>query len=278
MRTIKILPIIGFLVFTVSCTERIDLELDSSFTRCVIYGEITTDTTSHRVIVTRTGDYFGQNPPVGISGAQVTIFDGENAFELTEGDEPGVYYTEPTVFGIPGRTYTLFVSNVDLLGDGNLKNYEAFSELKPISEADSINVYYRAEWQGWVIQAWATDPAETKDFYMFHTYVNGQLMTDSLRNIIVTDDQFFNGSQTNGVVIGYMFGEDALSVNDTVTVGFCGITEDFYKYIIEAQTTARPSSPLFSSAPANPRTNLSNDALGYFTAYSIARSTKIIRE
>lgn len=278
MKRIVIPIAFSLLVFVNACTERIDVDLDSGFTRCIIYGEITTDTTQHKVIVTRSGDYFGQMQPEGISGAQVTISDGENEFPLTEDEtNPGVYLTGGNVFGVSGRTYTLSVSNVNLLGDGVLKSYQATSELYTVASPDSIDVVYRSEWQGWVVQAWATDPAETKDFYMFHVYVNGVLNSDSLTNIIVTDDQFFNGSQTNGVVIYYLEGEEALVVNDTISAAFCGITEDFYKYIIEVQTSARPSNPLFSSPPANPRTNLNNNAIGYFTAYSKATTSKVIK-
>ena len=279
MKTKNIITIFLPVLYILSgCTERIDIELDSSYTRCVIYGEITTDTTQHKVIVTRTADYFGENAPVGISGAEVTISDGENVFELTEDvNNPGYYLTQSNVYGVPGRTYTLNVSNVDLLGDGDLRSFQATSELRQVAKPDSINVLYRQEWEGWIIQAFASDPGETEDFYMFHTYINGVLQSDSLTNINYTDDQFFNGSQTNGVVIDYIAGEDGIAINDTVTVAFCGITQDYYVYLIEAQVSARPSNPLFSGAPANPESNLSNDAIGYFTAYSAERATKIVK-
>ena len=193
-------------------------------------------------------------------------------------DEPGVYLTEPTVYGLPGRTYTLFVDNVDLLGDGILKSFEATSEMLPVANPDSIIVEYRELWQGWVVQAFAQDPPETEDFYKFLIYQNGKLHSDSLQNIIITDDVFFNGSYTNGVVIYYVGGEEGFNAGDTITAAFCGITQDYYKYLIEAQTTSRPSVPLFSAPPANPRSNINNDAIGYFSAYSVSSATAIIKE
>ncbi|HOP02841.1 MAG TPA: DUF4249 family protein [Tenuifilaceae bacterium] len=273
------IAILSVLFFLSGCTERIDIELDSSYARCVIYGEITTDTTQHKVTVRRTGDYYGEYAPIGISGANVSISDGDNVFELSEDPEnPGVYLTQDDVYGIPGRIYTLNVSNVDLLDDGIMQSYEATSELRQVAEPDSIDVLYRREWEGWIIQAYATDPAETEDFYMFHTYINGVLQSDSLMNINIQDDLFFNGNQTNGALIEYIPGEDGLAVNDTVTIGFCGITQDYYVYLIETQVSARPSNPLFSGAPANPKSNISNNAIGFFTAYSIERATKIVKQ
>lgn len=266
-------------VFSPSCTERIEIDLAGTYTRCVIFGSITSDTTSHMIRITRTTDFFNPSANPGVSGADVRIWDGENEFILTEDpNEPGIYLTEPTVYGIPGRTYTLFVDNVDLLGDGILKSFEATSEMLPVANPDSIIVEYRDLWQGWVVQAFAQDPPETEDFYKFLVYQNGKLHSDSLQNINITDDAFFNGSYTNGVVIYYVFGEEGFSAGDTITAEFCGITQDYYKYLIEAQTTSRPSVPLFSAPPANPRSNISNGAFGYFSAYSVSRTSTIIKE
>lgn len=280
-KLVKIL-LIAFLAstsFLFSCTERIDVELDSTYKRVVIFGEFTTDTTSHKVTITTTGDYYSNTPPQGISGADVRISDGDIDFILTEDDEQkGVYFTEPNVFGVPGKTYSIFVENVDILGDGNLTSYSASSELLPVANPDSITLMYRPEWEGWVVQAYAQDPAETQDFYKFLVYVNGELHSDSLQNLIITDDVLFNGNYTNGVVVYYLEGEDALSVGDTVTTAFCGISRDYYKYLIEAQVSTRPSVPLFSGPPANPRTNFTNGAIGYFAAYSMARAQTIVSE
>jgi hypothetical protein len=276
---IRIATIIALTALISSCTERIDLELDGTYIRPVIFGQLTTDTTAHRITITTSGDYFKNKPPVGISGANVAIWDGEYAFELTEDpNKPGVYFTEPDVYGIQGKTYTLLVDNVDLLGDGNLSSYEATSELLPVTNIDSIKVEYRSLWEGWVVQAFAKDPPETKDYYKFLISLNDELLTDSLSEYRWTDDTFFNGSYTNGVVI-YFFSDrrDILKEGDKITAAFCGITEDYYNYLVEAQTASRPSVPLFSGPPANPRTNISNGAIGFFTAYSISRATSFAK-
>ena len=97
--------LISSIFLITSCTERMDIELDSTFTRCVIFGSITTDTTSHKITITRTGDFFSNTAPQGISGANVRIWDGVNSFVLSEDPEvPGNYFTEPTVFARLGRT------------------------------------------------------------------------------------------------------------------------------------------------------------------------------
>jgi hypothetical protein len=276
IKTIFLIAIVSSIGIS-ACTERIDIDLDSTYTRCVVYGEITTDTTTHKVIITRSANYFSNSPAEGISGAIVTISDGQQQFVLNEDPlSPGIYLTQPNVFGVEGRTYTLTIDNVDLLKDGEMKSYSASSFLPPVNNPDSIKVIYRPEWRGWVVQAFALDSANRKDFYMFHTWLNGTLETDSLSTRIIADDLFFNGSYTNGITIKYWEGQETLLPGDTIVAGFCGITENYYKFIDEVRATIRPSSPLFSAPPANPRTNISNNAIGFFTAYSLKRATYII--
>ncbi|HCX99168.1 MAG TPA: hypothetical protein DG754_03425 [Bacteroidales bacterium] len=274
----KLLILIFFTLSIVSCTERIDIDLDSTYTRCVIYGEFTTDTTSHWISITRTGDYFKNEPPSPVSGAVVTIGDNENSHSLTEDAEnPGNYYTNSDVYGVVGKVYTLFVDGVDLLNDGNLKSYEASSEIMPVASPDSIEVIYK---NFWFVNVYAQDPLETEDFYKFLVYQNGVLHSDSLQKIQVIDDVLFNGNYTNGISIYFVNpdSEDTFNAGDTITVEFCGITKDYFKYLIELQASARPSVPLFGGAPANPRTNLSNGAIGYFAAYSVSRASTVIQE
>lgn len=273
------LTIIAMSLLIVSCTERIDIDLDSTYTRCVVYGEFTTDTTAHWVSVTRTGDYYQNLPPSAVSNAVVSITDGENVFMLTEdADNPGLYFTANSVFGEVGKVYTLHVEEVDLLNDGNLTSYQAVSELKPVASPDSVKVVYQSIWDAWLVNVYAQDPPDTEDYYKFLVYQNGTLHSDSLLDIQYTDDAFFNGNYTNGISVYFVDGEseDTFLPGDSITVEFCGITQDYYKYLIEAQVSARPSVPLFSGPPANPRTNLTNGAVGYFAAYSVSRASTVI--
>jgi len=258
-----------------SCTERIDFKLDSTSTSCVIYGVITTDTTEHQVSIYKSADYYSNKPPEAISGAVVTISDGTTTFPLTESStKPGNYYTAPDVYGEVGKTYTLNVSNVDLFNDGNLTSYTASSEIKPVAKIDSIDTRYNSDYKLWMVKAWAQDPVETKDYYMFITKINGVLYADSLANLVVTEDKYYNGSYTNGITC-YAFAEkDTVKIGYDVTLDICAITEDFFHFITEAQTLINPQNPLFSGPPANARTNISNNAFGYFAAYSISSCTR----
>jgi hypothetical protein len=269
--------VIAFTLFQ-SCTERIDIDLDSTDVRCVIYGELTTDTTAHLVKVTRSADYFTNKPAEPISGAIISITDGTNIFPLTESStQPGNYFTDSDVYGVPGNTYTLSVDNVNLLGDGNLHSYSATSELKPVTKIDSIDAVFNKFWEAWEIKAWALDPVESEDYYMFKVSINDVLNADSLTNLVVVEDKFFNGSYTNGITVYFIEDRDTIKTDDRIRVDICGINEDYYKFIVEAQTIVGPQIPMFSGPPANIRTNLSNKAIGYFVAYSKKSSNCIVK-
>lgn len=267
--------------FFSSCTEEIEIELDSSFNRLIVYGEISTDTTAHKIRLVSSADYFFNKPAEGVSGAQVTISDGFREITLTENpDQKGIYETSADYFGLVGKTYGLLIQNVDINKDGVSETYSASSFLPPVAPTDSVKLNYVKYpfFQGSELQLYARDPAESIDFYAFKVSRNGILQTDSLPEISVQSDILFNGNYTNGVSVLFLDdkkpGEQVMG-GDTLVFQMMGITSQYYSFIIESQTALFGSNPLFSGPPANISTNLSNGALGFFTAINIKR-TKII--
>jgi hypothetical protein len=267
----------GIIIAFTSCTEPIDIELDNDYARLTVFGEISTDTTVHSIRLTRSADYFYNKPAEGIPGASVRISDGVNEIILSESQLiQGNYETPPDFFGIPGKSYDLYIENVDINGDGEDESYSASSFLPFLASIDSIQIKYVDE--GSEVQLYARDPAESIDFYAFKVKRNNVLQTDSLPEIHVQNDIFFNGSYTNGVTVQSLDdakeGEKVVE-GDTIVFEMFGITEEYYNFIIEAQTELFGSNPLFSGPPANISTNLSNGALGFFAAVNIKRSATI---
>lgn len=277
-RYIIILPLV--LLAAISCTERIDIQLDSSFTRLVVEGSITTDTLAHTVRLTSTSSYYYKQPAPMVAGAQLSISDGTNTYILKE-DSAGIYRTEPTVFGVDGRTYTL---NIKLAGAiGGHTDYSAVSTLYPIHPLDSVGLLFHPEWSKkgiWEVKCYVQEPP-TIDFYRFMVSRNGVLLTDSLNEWFVTDDKFFNGSYTNGATVAYLrqgSADEGLNKGDTVTVEVNSIGKEYANFLWEAQSELRGSNPLFSGPPSNVKGNISNGAVGFFAAYSATRSFAITPE
>ena len=261
-----------------SCTERIDISLDDSAVRLVVEGSITTDTMSHKVLLSSTSGYFYNQPPQPVSGATVTISDGENILNLTE-VTPGVYQTAPSVHGIEGKTYTL---NIKLNKQiGGFSDYTASSKLYPVAKLDSINLLYHPDWSSegiWEVKCFVQDPPSA-DFYRFLISRNDTMITDTLDEWFVTDDRFFNGNYVNGVTVGYLdqsIKEQRLIPGDSMLVEMNNTGEEYANFLWESQSEIIGSYPLFSGPPANVKGNISNGAIGFFAAYACSRAYSII--
>jgi predicted RNA-binding protein with TRAM domain len=192
---------------------------------------------------------------------------------------PGMYFTPSDYHGIEGKTYTLHIRDVDIDGDGQDEEYSASSDLNPVNPVDSIKLRYWDHYglTGYEVQVYAWDSPQP-DWYSFKVHKNGILLTDTLYEIIVENDEFFNGNYTYGITSQFLSNdkpEEVLEIGDTITFEINGITEDYYNFIIEAQSQVFTQTPLFSGPPANIRTNLDNGAIGFFAAYSAKYSSTI---
>jgi len=267
-------------IFLCQCTERIDIEVDSSYSRLVVEGCISTDTLQHSVRLTVSGDYFYNQPAPYVSDAIITISDGDSTIVLSESqDQPGTYLTRSDYYGIPGKTYKLVISHVDIDKDGVLEEYTASSELRPVNELDSIHLEPLTGDFFNIIQilVFALDPP-VKDYYAFRVLKNRILITDTLYELVVQDDIFFNGNYIYGAPSQFLDQneeEEVVQPGDTITFEINGITEEYYNFILETQSEISFQTPLFSGPPANIRSNISNGAIGFFAAYSVARCSVI---
>jgi hypothetical protein len=278
MRVMKFVSVLLFFSwFVLSCTERIDIELDGSYTRLVVEGTVTTDRMAHKVVLSKTSDYYFNQPPVMVSGASVTISGNGATHNLTE-SSPGIYTTDPSFYGIIGITYTL---NIKLAEEtGGYTDYSASSTMNPIAEVDSIGLEFHPEWADngiWEIKCYVLDPPSA-DFYRFLISRNNTMITDSLSEWFVTDDKFFNGNYTNGAAIGFLEQgnpEHQLLPGDTILAEINSIGKEYANFLWEAQSELWGSNPLFSGPRANVKGNINNGAVGFFAAYSISRAFAI---
>lgn len=275
-----IIPLFLSLVALWGCTEKIDLKLDSSYTRLVVEGAISTDTVPQQVKLTLTTSYFFNEPAPVVTGATVTVSDGTVTWPLTE-RKPGTYQTAPDVFGLPNHTYKLHILLKEPI-HGN-SAFEASSVLRPIAKADSIRLKYHPDWgkKGFYeVQCYVLDPPTT-DFYMFDIYRNNVLITDTIDKKTVVDDKLYNGNYTNGIGVGFLNQartDEHLKPGDIVTLKVASITADYFKFIVAVKTEVGGQNPLFSGPPANVSGNVNNGAVGFFAAYANTRVSAIVKK
>ena len=96
------------LLFGTSCTERIDIDTGSTYTRLAVEGYITPQYDKQWVRLTKSSDYFSNVSPEGVSGAQVIVDDGSSLATFIEDTEnPGMYIAPDGYIGIPNTEYRL---------------------------------------------------------------------------------------------------------------------------------------------------------------------------
>jgi hypothetical protein len=270
----------GVILMLNSCTEKIDIDLGTTYTRFVVDGAITTDTMKHIVRLSKSIDYYSQTDIPAVSNAEVSVSDGFSTVMLDENDSvPGLYETAGDYFGVPGRTYTLNIELTEAINGQT--SFSASSYLNEVAPIDSINVEYKPEWEAWELQIYAWDPP-TVNFYMFDVYKNGDWITDTINEVGISDDKYFNGNFTYGAAVYYFIEEnpdEVVNPGDTIVLRMAGITEEYYHFVYDVMMeTFEFRNPLFSGPPANISTNISNGGMGFFTAYAVSYATTVYEE
>ena len=274
----------GFLLSTFlasSCTERIDVKVDSEYVRLVVDGNIAADSGTYRVALTKTADYFSNEPVPRVTGANVFISDGETVTKLEETlpGISGIYQTHPDYTGNPGKTYSLIVDLPEAIGGHT--TYNASCEMRSVTTLDSIAAVFHPQWgpKGiWTIKLWAQEPGDEVNYYMFNLYRNGILITDTITKKAVAEDKFVNGSYMNGVDVVYINDShtwETIFPGDTITLEMSGITEAYFNYISQVDRSGF-NVPFFSGPPANIQGNIDNGGIGFFAAYSSSFARAVV--
>ena len=251
------------------CQKVINLNLVDSAPRLVVDGLITDSIGPYRIRLSLSGSYFNQPVLPHLSGAVVIISDNTGITDSLKEPFPGIYLTSK-LRGIPGRTYSLKV-----LTDN--KVYEGSSTMFSHVDIDSLKLE-RSPSQKFVfggnggkgklaaIHCFFKDPTE-KNFYRIKVYLND---TINVINYRLYNDQYNNGEETDIQV-------SRVKSGDVVRVELLSLDSSTYEYYHTLRHLLR-SNPIFGSTPANPNTNLSNGALGYFGACAISSKTIVVTD
>ena len=280
--TRKILYVILVAMVSAACTEKIDLKLDTTYTRLVVDGNIESDTGVYHVALTKSADYFSNEPVPRVSNATVFISDGTTPFPLheTQPGISGIYETETGFAGKIGKTYTLHIDLAEAISGKT--GFDATCYLPPVTHLDSIKAEFHSEYgkEGvWFVKLWAQEPPDTVNYYLFNLYRNGKLMTDTITKMVVSDDKFFNGSYMTGVSVIYINNEhkwETIYPGDTIMLQMSGITKEYYNFVNQVAQSGF-NIPFFSGPPANVTGNISNGGIGFFAAYSNSFAKTVVR-
>lgn len=270
------------LISAAACTEKIDVNLDETYTRLVVDGSIGSDTASFAINLTETADYFYNEPSPRVVNAEVTLTDGVNTYHLSESvsGTSGVYLTDPSFHGIPGHDYTINIRLAEEIA--GTRDYSAECKMNTVTKLDSIQAVFQPDWgpEGiWEIRVFTQEPGDEKNYYLFQLYRNGTLLTDSITKYMITDDTYINGNYITGATAMYLNNEDtnqSIQPGDFITLKMSGISKEYYDFIYQVQMSGF-NIPFFSSPPANIEGNISSDGVGFFAAYSSTYASTVVK-
>jgi hypothetical protein len=265
-----------------ACTEQIDIELDSTYARLVVEGELTSDSVKHFVLLSITSNYFSNKPSPPVQDAVVELSFGNETMQLIENETiPGRYETPYAFRGAIGTTYDLDISQLDVNQDGEEERYHASSTMAGGTELEKIELkyYQNPVVSGYTVFMYGHHPPEQRDWFGFKLYKNSELLTKSLEQYSVLSDELFDDGYFPGLPVGFLSDDESDEVlypGDTVTFELNCIEEAYFNFVSEAQLEIAGNFPLFSGPPSNVISNIDNGAMGSFTAYSIQRYSVLV--
>lgn len=260
MKRIINLAAIAALAFAfASCEKVIDVDLNTTAKKYVIEGILTDVAGKNSVKITQTKNFDEDNNFPGVAGAFVTIYDNDVPVQLTNAGN-GVY-SNAQFKGVPGRTYKLevklgnetFTAQSIMPGKVKfdtlfMKDEEFFGETRKIP-----NIQY-------------VDPSGKGNNYRFVLYRNQKIE----KPIYLMNDDYANDRLATWQLVNYEEedDEDKVKKGDIITVDMYCIDSSVYKFWYSVNAASGGSS---GSTPANPVTNISGGALGYFSAHTYER-------
>lgn len=268
-------------VIVISCEDILNVSFSSnSEKKLVVEGVISTDTSAHQVMLSRTGDYFERDTQNMVTDAIVSITDGEKTFLLSENiNKPGIYRTDSNVYGETGKTYTLNIR----LNDGT--EYSAIESISPLPEIDSIEQsvnYYHMDFSterygyGYDIIYYGPEPEGVGDFYLWNLYINDVLYTDTIFETVFTDDEFVDGNYISGFEIFFVAEQDIPADSAVIRLEMYSISEEYYLFLIGLMLETKWRGSPWDGPPASVPSNISNGAKGYFRASDMKTATMIL--
>lgn len=255
-----------FLLVTVayllsSCQKVIQIDLNTTDPQLVIQGNVYDHPGPYTVKISRTVNFDLPNIYPPVTNASVTISDNAGQSEELSQATDGTYVTS-SLQGIIGRTYTLSVNL-----DG--KTYTASSTIPEPVAIDTVYLKKSIFGSSKMITLDFINYPYKENYYHVVHFINGKqdpgfsVFNDNTDRIERISYSFMNTDNTTPKLVN----------GDKIEVWLECIDKGVYEYY---RTANRDGGR--SASPANPVTNISNSALGYFSACSVRKGFFVYHE
>jgi len=272
VRWMAFLFVLIIAVLTGGCEDKIQVDLKNSEPRLVIEGHLSFWNGDSFFRVSRSTDFYQPNEVAAVSGALIVISDSigrvDTMFESTV--SPG-RYENSWVSGNPQEGYLATVTI-----DG--KTYMASTTMPLPNDVDSLRMSFEKgdgfgpeKDRGYRVHVYFRDRPGVPDYARIRLWKN-QLLNQ--------DFYLYDGKFSDGNAIDYDRFSTVYQISDTVIVEIVSMDKKMYDYFLTLSevVATKDGGNSFDATPANPNTNWSGGALGYFGAFCRDRERLIVRE
>lgn len=261
--------IILSLFLLTACQKEIDLDLEDQSGSIVIEGNITNQPGPHFVKITRSVAVNQNNQYPAVAGANVVISDNTGQAETLQYIGDGRYQTSSAFAGVPGRTYSLKI-------DADGKQYTAQSTMPEVVSFDGLeqDSFAFGGKTSYTLLPVFTDPSALGNRYLFSFTINNL----SKKTLNVFSDNINNGLPNQRPLMLPNDDEDGnnheVVVGDTIHVEMQCIDTNVFTFYSALLDISGGGSGV---TPTNPPSNISNGALGYFSAHTLSKLSHVIQ-
>ncbi|MFI3331134.1 MAG: DUF4249 family protein [Rikenellaceae bacterium] len=264
-----------------SCSEIIDVDINTVESSLVIYGHLSSDVERQRIEISKSVAYLSTGENTTISSATVSVNDiynysfvdslGYYLSDVAFGAEKDVDYTLKVNYDNQEYTATTTLADTTCITGGHLVKaslmgigyYTPFLTSSGLKDEEYWYVYFTYEdsilLEGLsdvsIIQASTLIGSEPYDYVPFldMTNVNAMFFAEEDREMV---EKMFDSTSTTQPKF--------LATGDTIKISMCTITEGYYDFITVLNQSSGSSNPIFGSGAVFLPSNISNDAIGYF--------------
>jgi hypothetical protein len=260
----NVIGIIFIALFITSCEKTVDLKYKDNQSKIIIEGNVTNEPGPYFVKITKSINLANTEANPAIDDAVVIISDNTGNSETLVPQGNGIYRTS-TLVGSQGKTYTLTVEAENQI-------YTAQSTMPQRVPFDSVKVetdIITGETEYSIIPVY-TDPLTKGNNYRFIVWLDNKLINQHL----VQNDDIRNGF-VNAVRLEINDNDVTFKTGDIINVEMQCIDKNVLSYYTTLALIS-DSGPGGGTTPGNPPNNISNGALGLFSAHTVEKKNKVL--
>lgn len=273
---------ISLLVLFYGCQDTDEIPFASTEPIVVVEGWLTDNMARQYVKLTSTVEFTSPLKSTKINDAKVTLHSSISSSPIryiNQGN--GLYLSESSLKGIPGRSYYLEIElasgeviqslrermsdvpTIDSLG------FDFFLREDETNPQKEVTIYFPV--------AFSNDPPEQSNFYRWKLYRNDTLFSKP-EEIFLFSDRFVNGNDS----IPQEFNSYEYRLNDKAKLEVMEISRNAFQFLnqLKSQTTTLGTNSAVSPAPIKGNLAYSNSdkpVLGFFGTVSVKKIEKIVQ-